>query len=176
MHGSKEKEFILLKNLVVGSFHENYEDIALMPKGDHFVVVDNLVVGATIYDLYKFVQQPEHCQHNTCGFTGKKNEKGHYIKPKCVYISYRKLTHEEAAKPDMSSIFIGLYVQYLQDGDLRSGTTVYDTAKEKFIDYWLQDGGNERLVIENDHNRPSVVLPRKSNYEVFVERMKKLVF
>lgn len=168
------KDILLLKGLIVGHDAETYRDYALMPElNDRFILVHDLVVGAKIYGLYRFVEQPEHCTHVSCGFDGKK-EGNRLIKPKCTYISYRRLTKEEISKPDMSSLFIALGVSFLDEMSLEHGLAVYDTVNDKFVDRWFQDGGNERLVVEPGHTHGAAkILTKKTNYLDLVENMKR---
>ena len=169
---TEDKEFTLLKGLIVGHEEDTYDDRALMPEDGKFVLVNDLIVGARIYGLYQFVEQPEYCQHATCGFdSSKKNAKGFSIKPKCSYVSFRKLTTQELSKPNMSSLHLAMNVSYLDDMDLRSGLAVFDAINEKFADFFFQDGGNDRLVITGKDNARKV-LTRMSNYTDLVETLK----
>jgi hypothetical protein len=169
------RDIVLLKGLIVGHEDETYEDYALMPDGSNrFIIVRDLVIGADIRGLYKFVIQPELCTHISCGFKSVTR-----LKPKCTYISYRLLTKEELSKPDMSSLFIALNVSYLNGMDLGRGLAVYDTAKEEFVDQWFQDGGNERLVVSPmspllaTKVTARTTLTSKTNYVDLVENMKR---
>lgn len=141
-------------------------------------LVKNVIVGGRVDDLYRFVVQPEFCTHLTCGFQGgKKDTDGRLIKPKCTYVSYRKLTEEEIAHPDMKSLFIGMWVNYLDnDGDQRYDRVLFDMNNDCFCEISFQEGGNDRLVVDTRIQRnPKEVLAAMSNYTEYVETVKGLL-
>lgn len=139
---------------------------------DRFVLVENKVINGTRMGLYKFVVQPEFCTHTSCGFEGGKyDEKKRLIKPKCSYQSWRKATPAELSDPALKDIYIACYVTYInKEADRRMGLALFDCSADKFVEGWMQDGGNERLVFQSEQVLEFVTT---QNYGDLVNEVKK---